>query len=311
MMLKALESLVPIVMLMALGAALYRGGFFDETVRRGLDKFTYWVALPSLFVAKLSATDFGQLVAARLALVLVLAVVASAVLAAVLGALIGLGRNRLGVFVQAGFRGNLAFVGLPLIIFALGGPDSSSALVSSALIVLAALVPLDNVISVIALMTANEETGLDQLPKAAVELIKNPLIISALLGAALGLLGWPLPDVIGRPLDLLGQTALALALVSLGGALIALEVGGRLKLSLLAGAFKVAAVPAITYALCVLLELPRDYTLVALIFAACPTATASYIMTTQIGGDDALAAASVVVSTVLSLGALTAVLVLF
>lgn len=310
-MLQAAEALIPIVLLVALGAALRKGDFFGETVRAGMDKFTYWVALPSLFIHQLSNTDFGGLVVGELALVLVITALAGSFLAVIVAALMGLSRTDFGVFVQAGFRGNLAFVGLPLVIFSVGGIGASGPVVSAAVVVLAALIPVYNVISVLALTIAEQEFSSGVLPRLARELARNPLILSAGVGALLGWFGLALPVFIGRPFELLGQTALALALVSLGGALIELEVRGQIGLSLVAGALKVAVIPVITWTLCVAFGLSAEQTLVAMIFAACPTASASYIMTAQIGGNAALAATCVVVSTVLSLGALTGVLLVF
>lgn len=306
----ALESLVPIVLLVGLGAALLRWRFISPEARGGLDRFTYWVALPSLFIQELAGTNFGELATGGLIVVLALASVLAAVVAASVAALLRLPRQNFGVFVQAGFRGNLAFVGLPLIIFALGDDDGSGMVVAGALVALAALVPLANFISVVSLVSAKQGMSFRLLPKIGWALVKNPLIISALLGGALGLLGWGLPVIIDRPLELLGQTALALALVSLGGALVELNIRGRIALALLVSALKLAVMPVITYGLCRALDLAPDMTLVAMIFAACPTATASFIMTSQLGGDEALAATCVVFTTVLSLVSLMAVLAL-
>ena len=310
-MFQAAEALLPIVLLVMLGAALRKGEFFDEAVRCGMDRFTFWVALPSLFIHELAGTNFRELVAGQLVLVLVLSALAGSVVAAMIAGLLRLPRTDFGVFVQAAFRGNLAFVGLPLLIFSLGGPGSSGPLVSSAVVALAALIPLYNVVSVLALMVSEHEWSWRVVPRILRGLGKNPLILSALVGSALGLLGLPLPSFVARPFELLGRTALALALVSMGGALIQLEVRGQLLLASLASALKVAVVPAVTWGLCVGLGLSSRDTLVALIFAACPTASASYIMTAQIGGNTALAATCVVVSTVMSLGTLAGVLILF
>jgi predicted permease len=117
--------------------------------------------------------------------------------------------------------------------------------------------------------------------------------------------------VVDRPFELLGQTALALALVTLGGALIDLEIRGRLGLAFAASAFKVTVAPLITLSLALWWDLPTDHIFVVMIFAACPAATASYILTTQIGGDEAFAAAGIVVSTGLSLISLAMVLWIF
>jgi malate permease and related proteins len=307
-MLLALESLVPIILLVALGAGLVRFGFISPEVRGGLDRFTYWVALPSLFIHQLAATDFAQLAAGRLILVLTLSVLAGVAVAALIAAVLRLSRESFGVFVQAGFRGNLAFVGLPLIVFALGDTERSGVLVAGALVALAALVPIANFLSVITLVTAKHGMSLRLIPTVLKELAKNPLIISALIGGLLGWLGVRLPVMIDRPLELLGQTAVALALVSVGGALIELKVKSRISLAMLASAVKLLAVPALTYAIAMVLALPADMTLIAMIFAACPAASASFIMTSQIGGDRALAASCVVFSTLFSIVPLMAVL---
>ncbi|MEX1123397.1 MAG: AEC family transporter, partial [Balneolales bacterium] len=207
--------------------------------------------------------------------------------------------------------GNLAFVGLPLIIFSLNGADMSNELVTEALIILAALIPLYNVISIYSLISAKTKIKPTVIFKILFQMVKNPLIISAVAGALLGWLNWDLPIVIDRPFELLGQTALALALVSLGGALVQLKILGNLRLAIFTSLLKVAAVPIITYILGQALDLSADRTFIAMVFAACPTAVASYILTTQLGGDQGLAAASVITSTIFSLVALTVILMIF
>jgi malate permease and related proteins len=307
--LQATESLIPIILLVGLGTLLFKVGFITSEVRGGMDKFTYWIALPSLFIHQLSATDFRGLETGGLLMVLTLSIVATALLATAVAFVLRLDTDQVGVFVQVGFRGNMAFVGLPLIIFSLNGTGDSERLVASALIALAAMVPLNNLLAVMALVMARHGMSWSVFGTLIKKVAFNPLIISAVLGGLLGWFNLALPVVIDRPFELLGQTALALALVSLGGALIELEMRGRLGLATAAGGFKVAAVPLVTYGLALLWGLPADQTFIVMVFAACPAATASYILTTQVGGDDALAAASIVVSTFMSFAALAVVLV--
>ncbi|MEX0780759.1 MAG: AEC family transporter [Balneolales bacterium] len=311
-MLQAAESLVPIILLVCLGAVLfYKQRFLSNEVRMGLDWFTYWIALPSLFIHSLSGTDFGGLEAGNLVLTLMGSAVAVSLLASLITRMMKLSKEHSGVFVQASFRGNLAFVGLPLIIFSLNGADMSNELVTEALIILAALIPLYNVISIYSLISAKTKIKPTVIFKILFQMVKNPLIISAVAGALLGWLNWDLPIVIDRPFELLGQTALALALVSLGGALVQLKILGNLRLAIFTSLLKVAAVPIITYILGQALDLSADRTFIAMVFAACPTAVASYILTTQLGGDQGLAAASVITSTIFSLVALTVILMIF
>ena len=310
-MFQAIVSLIPIMLLIGLGAFLFKAAFITSEIRSGLDKFTYWVALPSLFIHELSDTDFQALQTGDMVLVLALSVVVASLVAAVIGLVMRLSQDQIGVFVQVGFRGNMAFVGLPLIIFAMEASGTSNDLVSSALIALAALVPLNNLIAVLALILAKQGLSFSIFGNLVVKVISNPLIICAIVGGLIGWFGATLPAVIDRPFELLGQTAIALALVSLGGALIELEIKGRIGLSVASSIFKVAAVPLIAYALTVVWNLPPDQTFVVMVFSACPSATASYILTTQLGGDDALAAAGIIISTLLSFISLAVVLALF
>ncbi len=310
-MIQAATSLIPIILLVILGAALFQGGFMDSALRRGLDRFTYWVALPSLFIYDLSGTDFGELQAQNLLATLFILIVGSAIVAALVAALFRMKDEHSGVFVQLGFRGNLAFVGLPLIIFASEGVAGGDLLVASALVALAVLVPVNNFIAVLALIVARHKIDRRVWGRFFIKLATNPLILSALIGILIGAMGWTLPTVVGRPFELLGQTAIALALVSLGGALVELEMKGRFALATATGAFKVIFVPLMAYGLALLWGLPPMKTFILMVFAACPSSTASYVLTTQLGGDDAFAAAGILASTILSLLPLALVLIFF
>lgn len=309
-MLQATESLLPIILLVILGSTLSAKSFLTREVRIGMDKFTYWIALPSLFIHSLAGTDFSELAAGGLVLILGASAVTTCLLALGVAWSMKLPKEVFGVFVQATLRGNLAFVGLPLIIFALNG-DMTSELISEALLALAALIPLYNIVSIFLLLGARQKITLAMLPHMLAQLAKNPLIISAAGGGLMGWFDMTLPVIVDRPLELLGQTALALALVSLGGALVQLEIRGNIRLAVVASVLKVAVVPVVTFGLGMAINLPENQMFIAMIFSACPTAAASYIMTTQLGGDNALAATAIIVSTLLSMVALSLILFLF
>jgi len=72
----------------------------------------------------------------------------------------------------------------------------------------------------------------------------------------------------------------------------------------------VAVTPLLTWPLARWVGLAPDEMRVALLFLATPTAAASFTLAGKLGCDEALAASSVVISTLLSIVSLTAVLVL-
>jgi predicted permease len=240
--------------------------------------------------------------------VLVAATLASALLAAVVAMAVRLPWSDFGVFVQAGFRGNLLFVGLPIVVFAVDGRGDGGDIKSLAIVALAPLVPVYNVLGVLVLLISQHQVNLAAVGRVLKALVTNPLIIAAAAGVLLSVSGSRLPTPLARTLSVLGQTAPALALISLGAAMAELRVRGQLVRAVLAAVIKVAAVPAIVLAACLFMRLTPQQTLVAMIFAACPTAGVSYVLTTQLGGNAALAASAVVTSTLLSLVSLVLVL---
>ena len=306
-LMEILNALLPLALLGALGAALLRLGFYDEAFRKRIDRLVYWVALPALIVGALAEAPPGVGEAGWMVVALVGATLATLVLSVVLTRVLRRPRGEFGVFTQAAFRGNLAFVGLPVIALATGG---DAGLLARAAIMFAPTVLLYNVLGVVGLVVAQHRLDAQLPRKLAVSLASNPL----LLACALGLLLWQTQvDVtqVGRTtLELLGQTAGPLALVSLGGALVSYPVGRHLPMASLATALKCGASPALAWWLCGLLGLSAENRLAVVVFAACPTAVASYVLATQLKGDAALASACIVVSTLVCGGALGVVLAL-
>jgi predicted permease len=109
-------------------------------------------------------------------------------------------------------------------------------------------------------------------------------------------------------LDLVAQPSATLALLSLGGAMVVHPVHGKLGLAVGGAILKCAVVPLIAYACCELLGIHGVDRTIVLVFAATPTAVASYVLATQLGGDEPLAAAGIVVSTILSAASLAVAL---
>ena len=196
-MLQAAQSLLPIALMTALGAALLWSGFFHDKFRQELDQFTYWVALPCLFVSELAEAEFAGSGALGLTLVLVIATLLAALVSAGVAGIVRLPWADFGVFVQASFRSNLVFVGLSIVIFALSGSGRTD--VESMVII--ALAPLYNVTAVLVLLMAEHQLGWSAVPKLIKTLVTNSLIIAGVVGGLLAGLGWPLPVPLARTLE--------------------------------------------------------------------------------------------------------------
>lgn len=309
-MTQIIDSLLPLALLVALGAALLKLRFFDAAFRKGLDRLVYWVALPALIVRVLAEAPPTEVLGSAGAMVLTLggATLTMAALAWGIAKLIRRPDTEAGVFTQASFRGNLAFVGLPVIALAVGSGDQGQALLAKAALVFAPTVVLFNVLGVVVLIGAQHRLDSSLPVKMLKSLLMNPMLIACALGLVIWHFGLALPGVALTTLDLVGRPAAPLALISLGGALVIYPVGKCFGTATLAAVLKSVGTPIVAWLIAGGLGLTPDDRLVVLIFAACPTAVASYVLATQLKGDPALAAATIVLSTLLSAVSLGVVL---
>ena len=90
-------------------------GFF-----KGLNKLTYWVGLPILLFVKIGAASLNLGPVMRLSGILISSILAITAIAVVLAYRLPMAPFSRGAFIQASFRGNQAFVGLPIIVYSLG-----------------------------------------------------------------------------------------------------------------------------------------------------------------------------------------------
>lgn len=303
----------PIFLLVALGAGLQRGGFFQGGTVQGLNRLCYWVALPGLIFGSLARGGPGAgggfgIWEWELLGVMMGATVLSGLLGWGAGTAMGIEWRARGTFAQAFFRGNLAFVGLPILL-KVPGLDATRVL-----LLLAPMMILYNVLAVAALVLSKHGgagAGAGGVGRAMVqEWLRNPILWASVLGGAAYARGWVLPEPVGETVALVGRMAVPLALVTIGAVLTSLPTGSWRGAAWVAMAGKVVLTPLIGWAVLGAMGVGGVERLVVLVALACPTAVASYTMAGAMGGDGAMAAQTVVGSTVASAGVLALILAL-
>jgi predicted permease len=302
------DLLGPIILLVVLGAALQRGGFFRAGTVPGLNRLCYWVALPALIVSSLSRGGPGAgggwaSWGGRQLLVMAGATLVVAALAWLAAGLLRLRWEERGTFAQACFRGNLAFVGLPILV-KVPGVDPAGLM-----LLLAPMMVLYNLLGVAVLVASRHGLGWAMARPLASEWLRNPIIWASALGGLAYARGWVLGGAAGETVALLGRMAVPLALVTVGAVLAALPVGAWRAATAGAVAGKVVLSPLLGLGLAAWFGIEGTERLVLLVGLACPTAVASYTMAERMGGDGAMAAQTVVVSTVASAAVLAGILV--
>lgn len=175
----AVNAVAPVVLLILLGYLLKQSGFISKDFVKTGNKLVFNVCLPCmLFINVYDIDGFSSInwdiivyCVAVLLLIFVLGFFTSVLVTKV--------PERRGVIWQCTFRSNFAIIGLSLA-GALGGEDA----VAVAAIVSSFTVPLFNILAVIALSMFVKD-GTDKktdIRKILMNIVKNPLIISVVLG---------------------------------------------------------------------------------------------------------------------------------
>lgn len=295
-----LNSIAPIFILIGLGKILQRTGFFPDSFFKGLNKLVFWFALPSLLISNISTAElqFGLII--NMILALTLASLLSLATARAISKAMNLPPASTGSFIQGSFRGNGAFIGLPVIIYTLADIDPNAKELGT--VILAPLVVLFNILGVIVLThygPIKKRPG-TYISDLFVQLIKNPLITACIVGLTLNLLNWTIPLFLNRGLDALGKAALPLILMSIGSSLSFERLRGSASPSLIASLLKTVATPLIGYLLLIPFDFGTTERMIILFYLGAPAAGMSYVMAEVMGNDGPLAGRIVALSTLIS-----------
>jgi malonate transporter len=280
-------AIAPVFAIILMGYGLRRGGIPSIEFWNFNDRLVYWVLMPALFFAKISAADLsGGL--GDYAFLLYAGFFAAIFSGWLLGQ--GIQAPQASSLMQGSARFN-TFIGLAVAEAVYGAKGLQLAVLGSAL-----LVPVVNV-TVVTLM-ARQLGGGGKL--ILVGLVKNPLILSICAGALFNLAGLGEVPVLHEIARILGNAALPIMLLCIGANLKLRGLSGSRKVIgfSMVGKFLINPI-AVVFAALALTSDPLVVQ-VALIFAALPTGVASYTLAREMRGDAPLMAAIITTQTLLS-----------
>lgn len=214
-MLPILLKTLPFFALIGTGYLAGRARFFGPEATAALTKFVFYFALSAMlfrFAANLSlgAVFDWNFVFAYLSGCIVIYALATAV---------ALWRRvsveEAAVEAQCAVIGNVGFLGVPMLVLLLG-----EAAAGPVLLVLAVdLIVFSSLITLIITGVREGRMSLGILRVLAVGLVKNPMIVSIVLGLAWGATGWAVPVPVNEFLGTLGAAATPGALFAIGASL--------------------------------------------------------------------------------------------
>ena len=292
-----LNSLIPIFAVIGLGIALRRGRFLDQAATQSFNRFAYYWGLPLFLFHKLSDVAPQAGLANRYTLSLLLTTMVAMLCGWLVARVAGIRFASRGAFVQASLRGNLAFMGLPLVAFLIADLDVAlrDPIEAAMLISLAPVIIFYNVASVAMLAIYNEDSESNfSWSRVLRNVVSNPILLACLAGWLVQQLGWQIPSSIQRTCQIVGAAAFPMALIGIGSQLAQISLRGQLRLPLVSTAIKCVVCPAVGWAIATLLGLAGAERMVLVVLSAMPTAVSSFVLAEQMNSDADLAASSVV-----------------
>jgi hypothetical protein len=296
-----LNIVLPVFLVIALGYGLKRLALIDGAFLFQTNRLVYYIALPLLLFYKIGTADFFANFNGTLVLGSAAAVAIGFALSYGYASLRRYPPAARGTFSQGAFRGNLAYVGLAMVMNAYGENGFTRAG-----ILMGFLVPVLNFFAILALLLPHREgEGAQGRSFWLRQLLLNPLIMASFAGILWSFLHLPMPVVLERSLEIATGMSLPLALLAIGGSFSLEKLRGDMVRAGLATGIKIVWLPLIAAAILIPLGVRGPDLGIGVLFAGTPAATATYIMAHQMKGDAELAGSIVMMSTLLSAATFT------
>jgi malonate transporter and related proteins len=273
-------------------------GYISRSLADGLVHFAYNIAMPALLVVTIAQEPARKLLEWRF--------------------LLAFGGGSLLCFalvlvaVRAGWRRDLAsstihgmtaamtntgFVALPILHSIYGQPAVLPAAIAT-VFVAGVMFP-----ATVILLESEGRGAPGRAARAGVlmkQVVLNPMVLSTMIGLAWAITGLPIPAPIAAYMNIFAAALTPCALFAIGLGFSAEGLRSNLAASVALAAVKLVIMPLIVYGLCVASGLNPLYTIAAVVCAAVPTAKTVYILAGEYKVEEPLVAATVSITTLLS-----------
>lgn len=298
----SLNATLPIFLIMVLGWFLMRIGLFNKEFNKVADKYVFKVALPVLLFKDIATADIRS--DFNLTFVLFCMITTTIMFLAIWGLsyIFIKDKTQVGAFAQASARGSAAVLGIAFINNIYGNSGMAPLMIVSA-------VPLYNILSVI-ILTFSADMGKcvnkgENIKKACLNVIKNPIIIGIFLGLPFSIFGISIPQIPLKAVTSIAQTATPIALLVVGAGFEGAKAIKKIKLTAIATFIKLVLLPLIFFPFAIAFGFRGSELVAILIMLGSPTTVTCYIMAKNMGNDEVLSSSIVVMATLLSSVTLT------
>jgi malonate transporter and related proteins len=277
-------------------------GYISRSLADGLVHFAYNVAMPALLFVTIAQEPARSLLEWRFLFVFGGGSILCFILV-FLAVRAGLGRDIASstMYGMAAAMTNTGFVALPILHSVYGRPAVLPAAVAT-VFVAAVMFPA----TVILLKSEGRSAGGTTARSVVLvkQIVLNPTVLSTLIGLAWAITGLPIPAPLAAYMNIFAAALTPCALFAIGLGLSVEGIASNFVVSIVLATVKLVIMPLIVCGLCVASGLNPLYTIAAVVCAAVPTAKTVYILASAYKVDEPLVAATISITTLLSVATL-------
>ncbi len=292
-----LLKIAPLFLVIAVGFAGARRGFFPPGFVGPANRLAYYLAIPALILRAVAHAPLDESLQPVPALLAVAGLIMGWGLAVIASRLLPSASHTpaplRASWIHCATHGNQGLMGLAVVFYALGQPGLAAAgLIATGLII------VQNLLAVVTLTRWGDQQGKGTSLLRTLGL--NPIILATLLGMALALSGVRMHAFLDSTLEILAGLGVPLALLIVGANLADSRLGGAWTSLAAMQAIKLLIIPALGFGLLWIVGAGPVPSAVAVVLLSSPTATLTVIMANQMGGDMELSSRAISASHVLS-----------
>ena len=287
----------PVFLLIILGNFLRRIKVPDISFWEINDKLCYWVLIPALLFHYISQINLSSEMLYSYSIIIYVGFFIAILTVLILGKLLGYPPERWTSILQGAVRQN-AFIAL-----AITGSLFGDEGLKIASIFMLIYVPSINIIIVTTMVMnfgQSKNVSKNEFITVFIELSKNPFILAMIAGLIFSIAQSEKLKVIIDTSGLLGSAALPIMLLTIGAKIKVRDLALTITPIIISNFLKLLALPLIAFFVANYLGLSEIEVVVAVIFAAVPTAVSSHTLARQFGADDQLMTSIITTQVILS-----------
>lgn len=233
----SLNVVLPLVLLMFLGAFLRMVNIFDEEFLKKMNNFAFKILLPILLFNNIYNSEVSEEVNINFIIFSVIIIfITIGILFIIVPKFEKDNKNR-GVIIQGLYRSNFIILGVALCSSIFG--DEGLGVVTT---LTAIIIPIFNFTAVVILDVFTDEKL--NYKNTVINILTNPLIIGSLLGILISVLKIKLPSSFEKALSDVAKTATPIALMTLGGEIKISNIKKNIKYLIIVALGKLVIIPA-------------------------------------------------------------------